>query len=56
MRFRLVCPWANDGPGQFELIEAYHDYSEVLGRAFAIPYGFSSDAASVPKAPGMWLL
>ena len=56
LRLRLVCPWANDGTGQWEVIEAYPTYSDVLGKQITLPYGFSSDLASVPKAPILFLL
>ena len=56
LRVRLACPWANDGTGQWELTEAFSIWSEVLGRLITIPYGFSSDGATVPKAPLLYLL
>lgn len=53
---RLVCPWANDGTGQWQGRNVFRYYSSELGQEVEIDLGFSSDLASVPKAPVLFLL
>lgn len=49
---RLACPWCNDGTGQWEgMDESFGFYSDILKQAAHPPLGFSTDQASVPKAP-----
>jgi hypothetical protein len=49
---RLACPWCNDGTGQWEgMDESFGFYSDILKQAVHPPLGFSTDTASVPKAP-----
>lgn len=53
---RLVCPWANDGTGQWQGLSVFRYRSTLLGQVVEIPFGQSSDLASVPKAPMLFLL
>lgn len=49
---RLVCPWCNDGTGQWVGVGSeFGFYSDTLKQAVHPPDGFSTDKASVPKAP-----
>ena len=50
----LVTPHANDGIGQWQLLEPFSFYSVVLKKTVVVPVGFSTDFASVPKAILAW--
>lgn len=49
-----VMPWANDGTGQSELRAVFSFQTEVLKKRIDVPFGFSTDFASVPKGILMW--
>lgn len=49
-----VKPWANDGTGLHELRSGFSIASSTLGKKIGVPYGFSTDFASVPKGVITW--
>lgn len=52
----LVCPWCNDGTGQWQFVEELHYYSTRLRQLVVVPKGFSYDRASVPRMPVAYAL
>ena len=46
---KLSDPAANDGTGQWELIEPLSYYSDKIAQTVTVPAGFSTDFASVPR-------
>lgn len=46
---RLVDPGANDGTGQWLLLNEFSYRSDRLGSVVTVPRGFSTDFASVPR-------
>lgn len=45
----LADPDANDHTGQWQLIKPLRYESEIAGRIITVPFGFSTDFASVPR-------
>ncbi len=56
LEIRLACPWANDGTGQWEGTKVFRYYSSLLKQEIEVPVGLSSDLASVPKVPVVFLM
>lgn len=51
---RLDVPHANDGTGQWILLQPLIFYSSLAGKEITAPEGFSTDFASVPKGVAIW--
>lgn len=56
LRVELVCSWINEGTGQWQLTHMFSYYSALLQRVVDVPLGFSTDFASVPKLPLVYLV
>lgn len=56
LRVELVCPWSSDGTGQWQLTRTFSYYSALLQRVVDVPLGFSTDFATVPKLPLVYLV
>ena len=52
----LVRPYENDGTGQWELHGEFRYFSDLIGREIAVANRTSTDLASVPKVPILYLL
>ena len=46
----LADPKAHDHSGQWQLIKPLRYESEIAGRVITVPFGFSTDFASVPRS------
>lgn len=51
LELRLVCPWANEGRGEWEYISDLEYYSDLLKTKVIVYKGFRYDKASVPRLP-----
>ncbi len=51
LELRLICPWSNDGRGEWEYISDLRYYSDLLGYETIVTAGFRYDQASVPRLP-----
>lgn len=45
----LADPKANDHTGQWQLIKPLRYQSDIAGKVITVPFGFSTDFASVPR-------
>ena len=51
LELRLICPWANDGRGEWELLSDLLYYSDLLQQEVIVHKSFRFDQASVPRLP-----
>ena len=51
LQLELVCPWANDGRGEWEFLSDLRYYSDLLQTEVIVYQSFRYDQASVPRLP-----
>ena len=51
LEIKLICPWANDGRGEWEFLSDLLYYSDLLQQEVVVYKGFRFDQASVPRLP-----
>ena len=51
LEIKLICPWANEGRGEWEYLSDLRYYSDLLQEEVIVYKGFRFDMASVPRLP-----
>ena len=51
LQLELVCPWANEGRGEWEFLSDLIYYSDILKTEVNVYQSFRYDQASVPRLP-----